>query len=75
MSKNNDNIMMYSEVAELLGINTQSVSQFVTKHDIKKGKIVRKGRHMGVVDRQSLMSVVDRLNYTGPITEADVVWE
>ena len=67
--------MMYSEVAELLGINTQSVSQFVTKHNIRKGKVVMKGRNLGVVDRNSLMTVVDKLNYTGPIKESDVSWE
>ena len=52
----------------------KSVSQFITKHNVKRGKVLRKGRSIGVVDRHSLMMVVDRLNYTGPINENDVVW-
>ena len=71
---NSSNIMTYPEVAEMLGVATNSVSQFVTKHNIKRGKVLQKGRLIGVVDRHSLMMVVDRLNYTGPIEEKDVVW-
>ena len=75
MANSNNEIMMYSEVSELLGINTQSVSQFIGKHKIRKGKIVRKGRKMAVVDRKQLMNKVNELNYTGPIDPNSVEWE
>jgi len=72
--ENNTNIMTYPEVAEVLGVAVKSVSQFLTKHNVRKGKVLRKGRSIGVADRHSLMMVVDRLNYTGPIDANDVVW-
>ena len=65
----------YKQVAVLLEISDKSVSQFLTKHrDIKRGHLTRRGRRVGVVERDSLMVVVDKLNYIGLIQEDQIIW-
>ena len=72
---NDSSNMTYKEVGDLLGISDKSVSQFLKKHpSIKRGHAPRNGRRIGVVDRATLMVVVNRLNYTGPIKTDQIVW-
>ena len=67
-------ILTYKEAAEILKINPESVSQFLKRHNVRRGKVTYKGRRIGVIDRTSFMRVVERLSYTGPIKEEDISW-
>ena len=74
-NKGGDGVMTYPEAAGVLKINSKSVSQFITKWRVPRGKVLRNGRRIAVVCKRSLMEVVDRLGYNGPIDQNDVNWE
>ena len=74
-NKGGEGVMTYPEAANVLNINPKSVSQFVTRWEVPRGKVLRNGRRIAVVCKRSLMEVVERLGYNGPIDESDVDWE
>ena len=70
----NPNIIFRDEAAEMIGVKSESVYGFISKHGVKYGKIKMRGRDRLVIDKVSLQETVSRLGYDGSFNEDEVVW-
>ena len=55
----------YEEAAEVLGIDSKSVTGFATQNNVKRGEITLRGRKRGVLNTEQFYSVLREKNYFG----------
>ena len=55
----------YEEAAEVLGIDSKSITGFATQNNVKRGEITLRGRKRGVLNTEEFYSVLREKNYFG----------
>ena len=55
----------YEQAAEVLGIDSKSVTGFATHNNVKRGEITLRGRKRGVLNTEEFYSVLRDKNYFG----------
>ena len=55
----------YEEAAEVLGIDSKSVTGFANQNEVQRGEITLRGRKRGVLNTEQFYSVLRDKNYFG----------
>ena len=55
----------YEQAAEVLGIDSKSVTGFANQNEVQRGEITLRGRKRGVLNTEQFYSVLRDKNYFG----------